>query len=178
MTLKRFPILFLICTSFVASSIAAQTSTTDASKGQATPKDAPVVQECWPHSGSVNSVIELKGLRLGLSEHEPAKAFVIQNGIEIPARTGGGSSVTNDRQNAQQTLEVILPEEVVPGPAQIVAERNGFRTAPVTITITEWVLPVIKQITPTTGPPGTYVDIQCDNFHIYDEIELTDGRDG
>jgi hypothetical protein len=176
MTLNRFPILFLICTSLVASSVAAQTSATDAIEGQTSPKNAPVVQECWPHSGAVNSIIELKGLRLGPGDPEPAKAFVIQNGIEIPARTGGGSAVTNDRQNAQQTLEVILPEEVVPGPAQIVAERNGFRTAPVTITITEWTLPVIKQITPTTGPPGTFVYIECDNFHIYDEIELTDGE--
>lgn len=137
--------------------------------------EAPVVKDCWPRSGSVNSVIELKGFRLGPDELESAKAFFIQNGIEIPARTGGGSSITNDRLNGPQTLEVIVPEEVVPGPAQIVAERNGLRSAPVTITITEWTLPVIKQITPLSGPPGTTVNIACENFHIYDEVELTDG---
>lgn len=92
--------------------------------------EAPVVKDCWPRSGSVNSVIELKGFRLGPDELESAKAFFIQNGIEIPARTGGGSSITNDRLNGPQTLEVIVPEEVVPGPAQIVAERNGLRSAP------------------------------------------------
>lgn len=170
MTLERFQVLFLfLMCIFVASPIAAQRNATDASK-------APVVYECWPHSGSINSVIELKGLRLGLGESETAEAFVIQNGIEIPARSSGGSSIPNDRQNGQQTLEIILPEEVVPGPAQIVAERYGLRSAPVTITITEWTPPVIKRLTPTTGPPGTFVSVECDNFHISDVIELTDGE--
>jgi hypothetical protein len=175
MTLQRF-LLFLICTWLAASPVAAQTNATEGIKGQTATNKAPIVYECWPHSGSINSVIELKGLRFGPGEPETAKAFIIQNGIEIPARTGGGSSVSNDSQNGQQTLEVILPEEVVPGPAQIVAERYGFRSAPVTITITEWTLPVIKKITPTTGPPGTFVNVECDNFHIYDVIELTDGE--
>ena len=170
MTLERFQVLFLfLMCIFVASPIAAQRNATDASK-------APVVYECWPHSGSINSVIELKGLRLGLGESETAEAYVIQNGIEIPARSSGGSSIPNDRQNGQQTLEIILPEEVVPGPAQIVAERYGLRSAPVTITITEWTPPVIKRFTPTTGPPGTFVSVECDNFHISDVIELTDGE--
>ena len=167
MTLKRL-LLLLTCTLLMASAVAAQNS--DAKR------EAPVVNDCWPHSGSVNSVIELKGFRLGPDAPESAKAFVIQNGIEIPARTGGGASITNDSLNGSQTLEVILPEEVVPGPAQIVAERNGFRSAPVTITITEWTLPIIKKITPTSGPPGTTVNIECENFHINDEIQLTDGE--
>ncbi len=171
MIVIRFLILFtlLTCTAPAASPIAAQTN--DAKRL------APVLNDCEPHSGSVNSVIELKGFRLGPDEPESAKkAFFIQNGVEIPARTGGGSSVTNDRLNGAQTLEVSVPEEVVPGPAQIVVERNGFRTAPVTITITEWLLPVIKQITPASGPPGTFVNIECENFHLYDLIELSNGE--
>src|ERR1044071_1610054 len=139
-----------------------------------TTNEAPVVDDCSPRSGSVNSVIELKGFRLGPDELQSAKAFVVQNGIEIPARTGGGSSFTNNSRNGPQTLEVILPEEVVPGPAQIVAERNGLRSAPVTITITEWTLPIIKELMPTTGLPGTFVHVECEGFHINDEIELSD----
>jgi hypothetical protein len=157
----------LTCISLLVSPVAAQTN--EAKRG------GPVVNDCEPHSGSVNSVIELKGFRLGLDEPESAKAaFVIQNGIEIPARTGGGSSVTNDRLNGAQSLEVILPEQVVPGPAQIVVERNGVRSVPVAITITEWLLPVIKKMTPASGAPGTSVDVECENFHINDVIELTD----
>jgi hypothetical protein len=168
----RLLFLLLICTLWSASSVAAQTNP---AKRETVIDEGPVVTDCWPRSGSINSVIELKGLRLGSDELESAKAFFIQNGIEIPARTGGGSSVTNDRLNGPQTLEVIVPDQVALGPAQIVAERNGFRSAPVTITITEWTLPVIKQIVPATGPPGTHVNIECENFHISDEIEITDG---
>ena len=162
MTLQRLQFL-LACTLLVASLAAAQTS------------DAPVVND-WPHSATVNSVIELKGFRLGSGELESAKIFVIQNEIEMPAFTTGGSGITNNSLNKPQTLQVILPEEVVPGPAQIVAERSGLRSVPVTITITEWTPPIIKRITPTSGPPGTIVGIECDNFHGSDEIELTDGE--
>jgi len=163
----RLHVLFFLLAVLAASPVAAQTN--DAKN------IGPVVNDCSPQTGSVNSVIELNGFRLGPDEPDSVKAFIIQNGTEIPARTGGGSSVTNDRLNGPQTLEVILPEQVVPGPAQIVVERDGFRSAPVKITITEWMLPVIKQISPTSGPPGTHVSIDCDNFHINDEIELTDG---
>jgi len=163
MTLKRL-LPLLTCTLLMASGAAAQTS------------EAPVINE-WPHSASVNSVIDLKGFRLGSDEPEAVKTFVIQNGIQIPARNGGGVSITNDRLNGPQTLAVFLPDEVVVGAAQIVVERSVFRSAPVTINITEWTLPVIKQVIPTSGPPGTSVHIVCDPFHIDDQIELTD-REG
>jgi hypothetical protein len=54
----RWLILFalLTCASMAASPLAAQT---DEAK-----RLAPVVNECEPHSGSVNSVIDLKGFRL------------------------------------------------------------------------------------------------------------------
>jgi hypothetical protein len=159
----------------LVSAVAARIQQAKPQTNQTKP-DAPVVNECWPQSGSVNSVIELHGLRLGSDEIESAKAFFLQNGVEIPARTGGGSSISNDRLNGPQTLDVIVPEEVVPGPAQIVAERNGFRSAPVAIMITEWRVPVIKQVLPTTGPPGTVVRLECENFHINDEVELTDAE--
>jgi hypothetical protein len=120
-------LLFLACTSLVLSPVVAQTN---AVKGQ---NEAPVVSECRPQSGSVYSVIELNGFRLGSDDLESTIVFFIQNGIEIPARTDGGSWVTNDRLNGPQTLKVFVPEDVVSGSAQIVAERNGLRSAPVTI---------------------------------------------
>jgi hypothetical protein len=164
MIIQRWHIVpgLLACTLLAVTPVASQ-------------NQGPFVKEASPRSGSINSVITLSGLRLGPDELESAKAIFIQNGIEMPARTRGGSSITNDRLSGPQTLEVIVPEEVVPGLAQIVAERNGLRSAPVTITITEWTLPVITQITPASGPPGTFVNVACENFHIYDEVELTDG---
>jgi hypothetical protein len=83
-------------------------------------------------------------------------------------------SVTNDENQGHQTMEVIVPEGLVPGPAQVVVEADGQRSVPITITIVEWSLPIAISVSPTTGSPGTLVHIACAGFHINDEIELTD----
>jgi hypothetical protein len=136
----------------------------------------PVVKEWAPKTGSINSIIELQGYRLYPGALNKTKSFFIQNGIEIPARTGGGTSVTNDDHNGPQSLEVIVPEEVVTGPGQIVVEVDGHRSMPATVTITEWKPPIIKRVIPTRGGPGTFVSIECDGFHVNDEIEITDAE--
>ena len=144
----------------------------EASKSNA----GPVVEEWSPKTGSIDSIIELKGYRLYPDVLNKTKAFVIQNGVELPARTGGGSSTTNDQHHGQNSLDVIVPEDVVPGPAQIVVEVDGHRSIPATIRITEWKLPVIKRISPTRGGPRTIVHIDCEGFHVNDEIEITDAE--
>jgi hypothetical protein len=180
-------LLLLVCTGLTGT-VVAQTGEapvkpptgpqTSNVNNQAGKRITPLVTECSPQAGSINLVVELKGLRLGAGERESAKvkAFFIQNGLEIPAGLDSGSWTTNDILNGPQTLEVIVPEEVVPGPARIVVERNGIRSAPVSFKVTPWILPVIKEITPKSGPPGTVVNIKCDNLHTTDEIELTDGE--
>jgi hypothetical protein len=174
-----FVVALLLCLVFLTPNIRGQSqpSTTEVPKSidLKDAKDAgPVVQGWEPKSGAINSIIELRGLRLYPAEFNKSKAFFIQNGVEIPARTSGGSSVTNDENNGAQTLDVIVPEEAVPGTGQIVVQANGLRSVPVTVTITEWKLPIIKRVTPTRGAPGTLVQIECDGFHINDEIEITD----
>ena len=141
---------------------------------QTTSNTAPVIADCSPKTASVNSIVELSGVRLDSDQPEPAKVFFIQNGIELSAKTQGGSSTTNNSQNGPQTLQVIVPEELVPGQAQIVAERNGTRSVPLTITITEWSVPVVRRIVPTDGPTDTLVNVECDNLHADDEVELID----
>ena len=136
--------------------------------------DAPSVTGCSPQTASVNSIIELSGFRLGSDRSEPAKVIFIQNGAEVSARTRGSSFTTNNSQNGPQTLKVIVPEELVPGQAQIVLERNGLRSAPINVTITEWRLPIVKGVVPAAGPTDTLVVIECDNLHEDDEVELTD----
>jgi hypothetical protein len=138
--------------------------------------EGPIVEGWYPKTGSINSIIELQGYRLYPGVLDKTKAFFIQNGVELPASTGGGSSITNDQHNGAQSLEVIVPEEVVPGPAQIVVEVDGHRSIPATITITEWKLPIINRVSPNRGAPGTFVNIECEGFHINDEIEITDAE--
>ena len=156
--------LLLVPCSFVASAVAVQ--------GQA----GPVVEELNPKTASIDSIIELKGYRLYPGVWNKTKAFFIQNGVELPARTAGGLSAINDQHNGAQSLEVFVPDEIVPGLAQVVVEVNGKRSIPATVTITEWQLPIIKRVTPTRGAPGTFVNIECEGFHIDDEIEVTDAE--
>jgi hypothetical protein len=136
----------------------------------------PVVEAWEPKTGSVDSVIYLSGYRLYQSAWDKTKAFFIQNGVELPARTAGGWSTTNNAHNLPQTLLVIVPEEVGQGQAQIVVEFNGRRSIPATITITEWKLPVIKRLDPTSGAPGTLVRIEGEGFHANDEIKISDAN--
>lgn len=136
----------------------------------------PVVEAWEPKTGSVDTVIYLLGYRLYLDHWDKTKAFFIQNGVEFPARTAGGWVNTNYEHTGPQTLLVIVPEEVVPGQAQLVVEVNGRRSTPVTITITEWKLPIIERLNPAIGAPGTLVRIEGEGFHANDEIKITDSN--
>jgi len=146
--------------------------------GKSNRKDVGPVVESWaPKTASVDSIIYLSGYRLFPDHWDKAKAFFIQNGVEFPARSAGGWWTTNNQLNLPQTLRLIVPEELVPGPAQIVVEFEGRRTKPETITIEEWKLPVIERLDPTSGAPGTLVRIEGDGFHFADEIQVTDSND-
>jgi len=135
----------------------------------------PVVNDWEPKTGSINSVIELRGLRLELSndKEETTRVLFIQNGIELPTRSTGSSGITNDEFGGAQTLDVVVPEEATMGVGQFVIDRNGRRSAPATVTITDWKLPVLKGLSPRAGPPGIIVGVECEGFHIDDEIEIT-----
>ena len=138
-------------------------------------KDAAPVVEAWdPKTGSVDTVIYLSGYDLHPGNSNKTKTFFIQNGVEFPAYAAGGWWTSNNEHNLPQTLSVIVPEAAVHGEAQIVVEYNGRRSNPVTITITEWKLPVIQRLNPTRGAPGTLVRIESEGLHISDELVITD----
>jgi hypothetical protein len=157
----------------VCTARAQETNTSKVSKPEST---SPIVNAWEPKTGSVDSLIYLSGYRLYAGEWNKTKAVFIQNGVEIPAQTGGGSKTLNNLANGPQTLVVIISEELVPGQAQIVVEFDGHRSNPATITVTEWKLPIIKSLNPTSGAPGTLVEIECEGFHISDEVEATDAE--
>lgn len=56
----------------------------------------PVVEGWEPKAGSIDSIIYLTGYRLG--EWTKTKAFFIQNGVELPARTAGGWFTSNQNR--------------------------------------------------------------------------------
>lgn len=112
MTFRSAAHLLLLLFTFLTVTVTAQTR-------------GPVIEEFSPQAVSANSVLVLHGYRLHPSSPEKINIYFIQNGNTYPARTGGGSSVTNDEHNGRQTLEVIVPEEVMPGPTQVIVETHG-----------------------------------------------------
>ena len=180
-----FAVLLLIIAVPIASSRvfgqSVQTTTNDSSKSLSNPsiplRDiTPVVNDWEPKTASVNSPVELRGFRLDLDEDtdETTKILFIQNGVEVPTSRLGSSGITNDEFNGAQTLEVVVPEQAMLGVGQFIIERKGCRSAPATVTITEWKVPVLRALTPNSGPPGTIVSVECDDFHVDDQIEVTD----
>jgi len=142
---------------------------------RAAAQDAPpVIERCTPARGSVNSVLELAGYRLGAEDTAQVKAYFAQGEARLPARTGGTSYVTNDVKGGAQTLEVFVPEGVTLGSWEIVVEVRGQSSAPAAVEIVEWVPPELERVSPSLPQPGEIVSIYGTNFHVGDEIELSD----
>jgi hypothetical protein len=138
--------------------------------------DGPEVNACIPASGSISSVLELQGYRLNPVDPDKMKVYFLQSGNKYPAKTSGGSATTNNERHGPQGLDVIVPEGLVLGPAQIVVESNGLSSVPITVSIVEYTLPRITRVAPLSGSQGTLVHISATNFHSSDELELTDAQ--
>lgn len=181
-----FPVLLLIVTLPIGKTRvcgqSVQTTNNDSSKPLSKPSIqshdiTPVVNDWEPKTASIDSMIELRGLRLDLDEDtdETMKVLFIQNGVELTTRRLGSSGITNDEFNGPQTLDVVVPEEATIGVGQFVIERKGRRSAPAAVTVTEWKMPILRDLTPNNGPPGTMVGVDCEGLHFDDEIVITDG---
>jgi hypothetical protein len=176
-------LILILCSALgvCAGKVQGQAKTPDPPKPEITQdgnrkNTGPVVEAWEPKTASIDSLIYLSGYRLYPGGSNKSKAFFIQNGVELPVSNRGGSFITNNVHDGPQTLCVIVPEEVVPGQAQIVVEFDGRRSVPATVTITEWKLPIIKGVNPTRGAPGAIVEIECEGFHVTDELEITDAE--
>jgi hypothetical protein len=136
----------------------------------------PVIERCTPSSGSVNSVLECDGFRLGAEELDPKRVRAIfkKDDVRIPGKVGGSSRVTNDVQTGQQSLDVVVPEEITPGRWQLVIEVGERSSQPVTIEIGEWTPPKLGSVMPQTVSHGEFVWLYGGNLHVNDEIEITD----
>lgn len=136
----------------------------------------PEVISCTPNIASVDSVLELTGYRLVVDDPNDEKIFFIQGGKSYKSWSGGSTSVTNDSQGGQQELDVNVPEGVKPGPCQIIIEVRGRRSEPVMVEIVDWTPPILNHPSLERAMPGDTVWVFGTNFHVNDEIELTDAN--
>jgi hypothetical protein len=136
----------------------------------------PEVIDCAPCAGAVDSVLKLTGYRLVVSDPNDEKIFFIQGDKSYKSWSGSSRSEANDSQGGRQELDVNVPEGLKPGPCQIVVEVRGQRSAPVTVEIAGWTPPVLDHPSLERAMPGDTVWIYGSNFHVNDEIELTDAN--
>src|SRR5258708_35562171 len=81
--------------------------------------EGPVVTDCTPKSGSIDSVIELHGFRINRSDKSNTKVYFLQNGNKYLSDSGGGSGATNDDGHGRQSREIRVPNGLVPRMSRI-----------------------------------------------------------
>jgi hypothetical protein len=136
----------------------------------------PEVTDCTSCAGAVDSVLKLTGYRLVVSDPKDEKILFIQGDNSYRSWSGSSRSQANDSQGGRQELDVNVPEGLMPGPCQVVVEVRGQRSAPVTVEIGGWTPPVLDHASPERAMPGDMLWIYGSNFHVNDEIELTDAN--
>jgi hypothetical protein len=134
----------------------------------------PEVIGCEPCTGAVDSVLKLTGYRLVVNDPNDEKIFFIQGDASYRSWSGSSRSESNDSQGGRQELDVNVPEGLKPGPCQIVIEVRGRKSAPVVVEIAGWTPPLLDHPSLERAMPGDMIWIYGSNFHVNDEIELTD----
>lgn len=155
---------YLLLSSLIScSSAAAQTA-------------GPIIERCTPTRGAAKSVLEVTGYRLGAEDMAKVKVYFTRGHLRLSTWVSGTSSTANNLQGGPQTLEVLVPEKITPGAWQMSIEVRGQKTAPVPIEITEWTPPQLERLSLTRAHHGEIITIYGSNFHIDDELELTDAH--
>ena len=102
--------------------------------------------------------------------------FVQGTAEHVTVSTGSSHDTANLKRGLHQ-LNVIVPEQLQPGPCQVVVEVNGSRSAPLTIQINiPATAPVVSDFRPRLPRAGEWVWIEGTGFSESDEIVLTDSQ--
>jgi len=102
--------------------------------------------------------------------------FVQGTAEYVTAPTGSGYVMANLKRGFHE-LNVIVPEQLQPGPCQVFVEVNGSRSVPLTIQInTPATAPVISDFKPRLPRAGETVWIEGTGLSDSDDIVLTDAQ--
>lgn len=135
----------------------------------------PVVSKITPQTAAPGVAVEVEGLRLGLdTDRETLAVFFLQNGREYKAESGGSGYTEGDSTKPQEVL-VFVPEELAPGPCQVVVEVKGRRTEPYAMEVSAtFEPPVLTDLQPVWVIPGEHVWVNGSGFTGKETAELTD----
>jgi hypothetical protein len=128
-----------------------------------------------PTATPAGTVIGLDGYRLGAGTVEGLYVTFTQEGRRFDVQGGGSSYSLNDLQEGLQSLAVLVPHELQPGPCQVLVEYHGMRSGPLGIRILPPATPpILRRYTPTWVQPGDTLELWGSGFSKSDEMELTD----
>ncbi len=141
------------------------------------PSELPIITRITPDAAAAQTNVKLEGYRLGANLDEGVRVLFAQGTAEyVTAPTGGGYDTANLKRGVHE-LNVMIPEQLQPGPCQVVVEVNGSRSAPLTIQInTPATAPVVSDFRPRLPSAGETVWIEGTGFSDSDDIVLTDAQ--
>jgi hypothetical protein len=143
------------------------------------PPDSPNIIRITPAAAAPQTGIKLEGYRLGANLEKGVRVLFVQGTAEygVATRVGSyeGSYETANLKQGLQELGVRVPEELQPGPSQVIVEVEGRRSAPFTIQINvPATAPVLTDLRPHFPRTGEIISIEGTGLSESDEFELTD----
>jgi hypothetical protein len=119
--------------------------------------------------------ISLEGYRLGANLSSGVRVQFSQGTKNYFQSVPGGSFVVANVQHGWQSLGVVVPRELQPGPCQVAVDVEGRFSQAVTIIINPpAAAPVLSAIKPHYVGPGELIWIEGTGFSESDDLELTD----
>lgn len=140
------------------------------------PKEAafigpPVIDAVEPNASSADCALFLS--LHGMSDDLFEKTTIIfsNNGTNLRAETGNATYKNNDTDGGYKWV-VYVPHDVTPGVWRISARTDEGTSRPISILLSDRVLPEMNWISPEHANPGETVVIKGKNFRRSDQVEI------
>jgi hypothetical protein len=137
--------------------------------------EAPHLTRITPEAAAASTHIKIEGLRLGANLDESVQVIFVQGTAEYSARPNGGEYDTADLERDPQALNVVVPDDLQPGPSEVIVEVLGQRSASLGLRISvPATAPMLSGLRPLLPQPGATIWIDGTGFSASDVFELTD----
>jgi hypothetical protein len=141
----------------------------------ATPRETPQLTRITPEAAAPHTRIKLEGFRLGANLNEGVKVIFVQGTAEYSGHADGSEYVGADLERGRQALNVVVPDDLQPGPSGVIVEVQGQRSASLALKINVAATPpVLSGLRPLLPQPGEMLWIDGTGFSESDDFELID----
>ena len=137
--------------------------------------DVPVIQAVEPVSVCQGCAIQVVGSRLIDKDMGGTRVLLLRGQQTIAVAAGSFSrSLEDEPRGGRETLTFELPPNAIIGSWQLIVERDGHRSTPVTVHILDWVPPTLHALSPEEVAPGQSVTLTGGDFPSQLFVDLLD----